>query len=925
MKQDSLVISNKLKPPHLRSELRRPRLIALGYQDDEKRLMTIMAGPGYGKTTLMAQIAESRLGDTLWYQIDAMDADPMVFLRHIVYGISNVAGIDTKRSKQRLEYIEDIESEGEQIAELLCRELAEQIRTPLTICLDDCHLLQDQCVLRILTAILENQPHDAYVILSSRSTLDLPLGKYRTAGVLREIRRQDLLFSPEEIRSLLKDVWGLTPLDEVVDQLRRRVGGWPAGLVLLEAHIRMNNSIPTLFTNHRIRKNIFDYLAEEALAGLAPDMREVMMHCALLDPVDTDIAMRVMDNPDVDTLLKKAESLNLFISNVDGTSNYRYHPLFKDYLMHVLGERKGSGYVSELQVKYGKELERAGDWAGAIQQYLNAERTDRAVPLLEIHGSDMFRDGEYKTLGRWLEAIEPDEFTPALLLSLGRIKMISGLTEDALEILTEAESRIDDPTQRCECSLTIAECLGELGRWSDGIDVLGRVETDTLNQREKLEVVFCKGFLYFYGFDNEKLKECCDEAKLIVNATPDQSLRHRASYMRTMKYFREGRFANALSLLQKVSKISELQGNQRTAHLNNIASCLLLTAKYEPSIEYASECLDCAEEINDKTRLSSIYDTLGCSYYGAGDWEKAITLINKSIDLDISEDDIAKAIAYCHLGTFHRWEGQSQEALDLHQRGYQIAKALDEKYDELMCLSNISADLIELEDYRQARLTIKKVRREAAHHGFGYILTRLDFHRACSAHKRGTVEMELDSLSSALMSASRNMQNHFLIHESKNHLLLLHDAIIHNIHTDYVCWLLKMMGAKALPVAKEMLESKETEHRYRAVDIINDIADPKTITLIRRVTKDPDDRVKRCAKKTLTKLRKLIERPSDIMTAREIQIMELLALGSSNASIAENLFISEQTVKTHITNIFRKLGLYSRLEVALYYQREIRK
>lgn len=69
---------------------------------------------------------------------------------------------------------------------------------------------------------------------------------------------------------------------------------------------------------------------------------------------------------------------------------------------------------------------------------------------------------------------------------------------------------------------------------------------------------------------------------------------------------------------------------------------------------------------------------------------------------------------------------------------------------------------------------------------------------------------------------------------------------------------------------------------------------------------------------------KLVKRESDqqqlkqLLTAREIDLVKLVANGYSNKQIADQCFISEGTVKVHLHNVYEKLGIRNRLELCLY-------
>jgi DNA-binding NarL/FixJ family response regulator len=62
--------------------------------------------------------------------------------------------------------------------------------------------------------------------------------------------------------------------------------------------------------------------------------------------------------------------------------------------------------------------------------------------------------------------------------------------------------------------------------------------------------------------------------------------------------------------------------------------------------------------------------------------------------------------------------------------------------------------------------------------------------------------------------------------------------------------------------------------------------------------------------------------PAPALTSRELEVLKLVAKGMSNREIAEELFISENTVKNHVRNILEKLHLHSRMEAVIYAVRE---
>ncbi|MEW6019836.1 MAG: hypothetical protein AB1760_17390 [Pseudomonadota bacterium] len=134
------VLPGKLKPPRLRRAIERPRLLELGAAREGERLVLISAGPGYGKTTLMSQLFDRRPEPRLWYQVDELDHDPAVFLRHLIVGICQAAGLACEAPMAMLEESTDALRDCGGIVAALCHELHER-GLELTVCFDDFHHL----------------------------------------------------------------------------------------------------------------------------------------------------------------------------------------------------------------------------------------------------------------------------------------------------------------------------------------------------------------------------------------------------------------------------------------------------------------------------------------------------------------------------------------------------------------------------------------------------------------------------------------------------------------------------------------------------------------------------------------------------------------------------------------------------------------
>lgn len=149
---------------------------------------------------------------------------------------------------------------------------------------------------------------------------------------------------------------------------------------------------------------------------------------------------------------------------------------------------------------------------------------------------------------------------------------------------------------------------------------------------------------------------------------------------------------------------------------------------------------------------------------------------------------------------------------------------------------------------------------------------------------------------------------------------LFSTALENGIEVDYVYKVLVKIGEDSLPSIEKIICHKDPLMRKKAAFSIDKIGSSGALALLRRMRYDSDEQVRSFVNKSLIRLRKNLNSHLEILTPRESEVLKCLAEGLSNVQIAERLFISERTVKTHIANIFRKLGFTKRLDAALYYR-----
>ena len=174
-----------------------------------QRLTLVSAPPGYGKTTLLADFFNAHSGPAAWYQLEASDSDPTVFLTHLIESIRRMRTTSKKANKigqnaQSLLNSAESGVDSRRVLTVLINELSEQINDSLLIILEDYHFVASPIVHQLLDYLLENAPPALHLIISTRTDPPLALARLRARGLLSELRANDLRFNDDEVATLLR-------------------------------------------------------------------------------------------------------------------------------------------------------------------------------------------------------------------------------------------------------------------------------------------------------------------------------------------------------------------------------------------------------------------------------------------------------------------------------------------------------------------------------------------------------------------------------------------------------------------------------------------------------------------------------------------------------------------------------------------------
>jgi len=410
------LLRTKLYISPLRSEIvPRPRLIerldtALG------RKFTLLSAPaGFGKTTLLREWISNRDLSTAWFSMDKGDNDPNRFWTYVVaalqtvepqFGVNVLAALQTPQPAPIESLLVELINE---IAGFPSQPFGELVDRNLVLILDDYHLITESRVHDSLYFFLDHLPPLIHLVISSRSDPPWPMASLRARRMMTELRAEDLRFSSQEVTAFLNAIMKLDISPADVAALEKHTEGWIVGLQMAALSMQKRSDISAFvqaFTGtHRF---ILDYLLEEVLDQQLPEYQEFLLKTSLLDQMNAQLCDAILDRSDSHAILAQLEQANLFLIPLDDQRKwYRYHHLFSE----LLRNQSALIYPEEVRGLHSKAsqwLEEQDFIDETIAHAFAAHDYQRVARLCEKFAREMLQQQKHKVLYSWIEALPPE-------------------------------------------------------------------------------------------------------------------------------------------------------------------------------------------------------------------------------------------------------------------------------------------------------------------------------------------------------------------------------------------------------------------------------------------------------------------------------------------------------------------------------------
>ena len=876
------ILKTKLFIPTVRPSLvPRERLIDRLNRGLHHKLTLISAPAGFGKTTLTSNWIATCGRTAAWVSLDAADNDATRFLTYIIAAIQTILpdfGTGT---------LELLKGSRSQIAEPLLISLLNDLSIlsdPLVLVLDDFHLITAESVKSMVEFLVEHLPPQCHLVISTREEPNLPLARLRARGQLTEIKGKDLRFSPEEADKFFASTMNLSLSAEDIASLNHQTEGWVAGLQMAALTLQEGNQdnapVEMISGNDRF---VLDYLAEEILQRLPEPTRQFLLQTAILDRLSAPLCDAILQRSNSAEILVSLEQKNLFIVPLDNRRQwYRYHHLFLDVLRSHLTDQPAAT-IQELNLRASRWYASNDLPADAIYHAKQIGDHERICNLVETGWPKLRQIYHESTLVEWLTDV-PDAIldTKPIL----NVYYAFGLLTKNFEA---AEARLDAAKTQ----------LHKIDSQKDLEDIPGMIA-----------VAYA-----YHAAAKQDNGNTIKYAKQALELLPQNGYlgRGSAGVLLGLTYWAQG------DLEEAYQSVAESLANMKKA--KNV-SATISTFYIMGDIRFAQGQLNTAEKIC-RQALEIAQENGTPVRQGTADIYVLLSEIERERgNLDKAQEHLLKSRSLGeHAALFvmqHRWHVAMALLMMASGENDSAFEYLEEA--EQIYVENPSPDIRPIAAVR-ARALLKANKRSEIRvwtQQKRYLLTKLPNYLqiySCLTMIRTVLADESQSEIATLDDFLERFINQLMSHGHIRHLI---EGLI--LQASF-CFQRREIESSLILLRRAVNHAKKEGFTQLFIDERNRIqpilmaAKAKKLNLtdllaffkiFTPTASNPNPVDRNTAEHVQLSL--------DPLTEREIELLHLIADGLSNQAIADQLFLSLNTVKVHTRNIYSKLDVHNRTQ-----------
>ncbi|PIE80369.1 MAG: hypothetical protein CSA11_08610 [Chloroflexi bacterium] len=916
------ILKTKLFVPPLRQEIvARPPLLARLDGVQQRPFALISAPAGFGKTTLVVEWinqmaagrnkkAEMPPFSIAWLSLDENDNDPMRFWRYVVAALQTAVPnlpddvtsiLDEQVPVAVAGFLTDLLNALTTTTSRRPRDIPH----PVTLVLDDYHLIEDDNIHKGIAFLLDHTPPHMHLIMTTRQDPPLPLARLRGRNLLVEIRQNDLAFSQAEAAQFLNEVMGLALHEEAISTLSARTEGWITGLQMAALSMQGQDDVDgflAAFTgSHRY---VLDYLMEEVWQRQPPEIQHFLRQTAVLDKLCAELCQKLITadeafkqgtqtNPsssifhlNCQAILEHLDRTNLFIISLDEARFwYRYHHLFADLLRQRLAQTKPER-IPVLHALAGEWYEENGRLPEAIHHYLQSMTQDRAAELIMQVADTYLMRSEIDILLNWIGSLSHE--------TMGKYPLLFVYQAGAMLLAGQSFK-------------TIEAYLQEALAYSNG------KTTGEVNVLRSLIAAF-QGQLEASTYYSEKALELLPPENLFLHSVVIQNM--------ALAQMLNGDVNIAIDSLLTAAKVCAEANNvmSQVICLTHVAESSILAGRLFAAKDYYEQAIVLAVDGQKRPLpvMSNAKLGMGEIYREWNQLDKAAALSAEGLALFKRWSEISGLDGYVWSARIRQAQGDEAGALADMEKAKEIAARFD-----TWELGNYMVGILRAQlDIEQGRVetAVRWLNKSGIHEAS---LAETPYHMWETGHMtlirlaiaQQEYEQALNLIAKILEQAAKMGRQGTVIDA-----LTLQAIAYHHTHRPQEA---QTALQQALTLAEpeqyiRIFLDKGTPIRQLLGTLQQTVQTPNLQPYITQLLTAFQSSTTNRRAATVSRQVPIV----DPLSSRELEVLNLIATGYTNRHIAEQLFIAHSTVKTHINNIYNKLGVSNR-EAALTRAQEL--
>jgi LuxR family maltose regulon positive regulatory protein len=892
-----LLLTTKLHIPPVHGNLiSRPRLVQRlnDSLDQNCRLSLISAPAGYGKSTLLSEWAAQLDYPIAWLSLENSDNDPLRFWSYFLSALTSLSELQQSGIGEAFQQALQSPQPPEMAAliDSLLNDLS-QLTSNAVLVLDDLHFIKDGKIHNDLAYLVDHLPRADYslhLLVASRMDPPWPLARWRVRGELTELRSSDLRFSPDEVSQFLHRTLQYEFSAQEINALQVRTEGWIAGLQMAALSIqgRMNSQgaesvsrfIETLSGTHRY---ILDYLMEEVINQQPVQIRDFLLSTSLLEQFTSPLCDAITESQDSQAILGQIEKANLFLIPLDDERHwYRYHHLFTDLLRKRLMQFEPDR-IPLLHRRASQWYAQNHYLADAISHALDAGDVALVNQYISGNALAMVEQAELAGVLRHFEGMPEEQICskPWLCVAYAWVKAYvdpSGEIDQVMVKAMQSANGVEDTLEKQHLNSHL-DAIWAYIAWVKGKSDLALefVHTALVNLPEN-DWLTRTHMLNIEGLSLQNLDhvpEAIQSFEAAVVAAQRTGKPSESYFAYTNWAYSEiirGRLPKAYELCQHVLHLADQEEHMAKplpVLAYAYATISIVECEWNQSdaaVAAARQALALAEQWRQADTLHFALTCLSEALCAAGDLESAFTANQRALRLGASTSPWFYQISISNEVLLHLARGDLAAAA---QR-FTEAEAIFDKENVSGLFLIVKVSLLHAQGrYSELLKSLVETLASIERKGKVWNLIRLLPFQALALQAMGRETEALTVLNHCLELAEPGGYLYSFVEKGAAMRRLLELAAGRSIQKEYI---------------ERLLPAFHTGEALARSTPPQDLLKSQSITLL------------------------------EPLSERELQVLRMLDSPLTSDEIGRELYISTNTVRTHIKNIYAKLGVNRRLE-----------